>query len=62
MMIMATIAPDGNPFGDPVDPESLQRASEQSTLIVGRTASLTLATDSLIVLGRWLRPMEDCTS
>ncbi|KAI4197863.1 MAG: hypothetical protein LQ346_002877 [Caloplaca aetnensis] len=47
---MATMTSDGNPFVDPVHPIQPQRSIEQSTLIVGRTASLTLATDSLIVL------------
>ncbi|KAL8972530.1 MAG: hypothetical protein Q9183_000507 [Haloplaca sp. 2 TL-2023] len=39
-----------DPFVDPVRPESSERPAEGSTLIAGRTASLTLATDSLIVL------------
>lgn len=43
--------PDGDPFVDPVDPIQDNEYSETSTLPVGRDASLTLATDSLIVLG-----------
>ncbi|KAL8736173.1 MAG: hypothetical protein Q9166_000328 [cf. Caloplaca sp. 2 TL-2023] len=41
---------DEDPFVDPIHPEQPQRPIEDSTLIVGRTASLTLGTDSLIVL------------
>ncbi len=48
-------AVDEDPFVDPVHPhphsEERQRPVEDSTLIAGRTASLTLGTDSLIVLG-----------
>ena len=40
-----------DPFVDPVHREPHQRPIEDSTLIAGRTASLTLGTDSLIVLG-----------
>ncbi len=40
-----------DPFVDPVHHEQHQRPIEDSTLIAGRTASLTLGTDSLIVLG-----------
>ncbi|KAL8722475.1 MAG: hypothetical protein Q9225_001039 [Loekoesia sp. 1 TL-2023] len=47
---MAGLSPDGDPFVDPINPEPPRRSIEESTLIVGRTASLTLATDSLIVL------------
>ncbi|KAI4263491.1 MAG: hypothetical protein L6R42_001359 [Xanthoria sp. 1 TBL-2021] len=51
-------AVDEDPFVDPVHPhphprphlEQRQRPDEDSTLIAGRTASLTLGTDSLIVL------------
>ncbi|KAL8766779.1 MAG: hypothetical protein Q9209_006518 [Squamulea sp. 1 TL-2023] len=39
-----------DPFVDPIHPQQPQRPIEDSTLIVGRTASLTLGTDSLIVL------------
>ena len=39
---------DNNPFADPSSHENLV---EESTLTVGRNASLTLGTDSLIVLG-----------
>lgn len=50
---------DEDPFVDPVHlhlhphahSEERQRPVEDSTLIAGRTASLTLGTDSLIVLG-----------
>lgn len=51
--IMDTISPDRDPFIDPINPEPPQRSQEESTLIVGRTASLTLATDSLVVLGEY---------
>ena len=48
-------AVEEDPFVDPVHqaPRPGQRPSptEDSTLIAGRTASLTLGTDSLIVLG-----------
>lgn len=50
-------AVDEDPFVDPVHPrahphsDERQRPVEDSTLIAGRTASLTLGTDSLIVLG-----------
>ena len=50
-MKVVSLAND-DPFVDPVRPESAERPAEGSTLIAGRTASLTLATDSLIVLGR----------
>lgn len=42
---------DEDPFVDPVHRKPHQRPIEDSTLIAGRTASLTLGTDSLIVLG-----------
>ena len=42
----------GDPFTDPLH-DSLQDELEQNaTLIVNRNASLTLGTDSLIVLGK----------
>ncbi|KAL9594680.1 MAG: hypothetical protein Q9219_006900 [cf. Caloplaca sp. 3 TL-2023] len=47
---MASFPPDGDPFIDPIQSEPPQRSVEESTLLVGRTASLTLGTDSLIVL------------
>lgn len=53
---MDTTLPDGDPFIDPINPEPPQRSQEESTLIVGRTASLTLATDSLVVLGGYFSP------
>lgn len=44
-----------DPFVDPVHqaprPDQRPSPTEDSTLIAGRTASLTLGTDSLIVLG-----------
>ena len=40
-----------NPFADPSTGGSQRESAEESTLIVGRNASLTLGTDSLIVLG-----------
>ena len=42
---------DSDPFEDPVSVEEQSNFGEDSTLIVGRNASLTLGTDSLIVLG-----------
>lgn len=42
---------DSDPFVDPVDTVSDHEYAEAWTLPVGRSASLTLATDSLIVLG-----------
>lgn len=43
---------DSDPFVDPVNTASDRVYTEAWTLPVGRSASLTLATDSLIVLGR----------
>jgi len=40
-----------NPFADPSIGEEQQHFVENATLSVGRNASLTLGTDSLIVLG-----------
>lgn len=57
MQTMDNRAVDEDPFVDPVHPhphphlEQRRRPDEDSTLIAGRTASLTLGTDSLIVLG-----------
>lgn len=42
---------DSDPFVDPVNTASDHDYTEAWTLPVGRDASLTLATDSLIVLG-----------
>ena len=42
---------ESNPFADPNIHEDADHAGEESTLTVGRNASLTLGTDSLIVLG-----------
>ncbi|KAL8712343.1 MAG: hypothetical protein Q9220_003494 [cf. Caloplaca sp. 1 TL-2023] len=47
---MATHATHENPFVDPVHHQAHRRPIEETTLIAGRTASLTLGTDSLIVL------------
>ncbi|KAL8948674.1 MAG: hypothetical protein Q9222_005157 [Ikaeria aurantiellina] len=47
---MAAHAPHENPFVDPIHPKSHRRSIEETTLIAGRTASLTLGTDALIVL------------
>ena len=44
-----------NPFADPDHNVDNTEYDEGSTLPVGRDASLTLATDSLIVLGRQRR-------
>jgi len=43
---------ESDPFKDPVVPAVEHDFVGDSTLLVGRDASLTLATDSLIVLGR----------
>lgn len=43
---------DSDPFADPHQISGDPEYVEASTLPVGRDASLTLATDSLIVLGR----------
>lgn len=40
-----------DPFIDPIEKVAGNEALEASVLVVGRDASLTLATDSLIVLG-----------
>ena len=42
---------DSDPFVDPVNSVADHDYTEAWTLPVGRSASLTLATDSLIVLG-----------
>lgn len=42
---------DSNPFADPSISDDQHQLVEDSTLSVGRNASLTLGTDSLIVLG-----------
>lgn len=42
---------DADPFADPTLIEDQRTFVGESTLIVGRNASLTLGTDSLIVLG-----------
>jgi hypothetical protein len=46
---------DDDPFADPPFVEDQRTFIEQATLNVGRNASLTLGTDSLIVLGNVLR-------
>ena len=42
---------DSNPFVDPIHTVEDGTYVEGSTLAVGRSASLTLATDSMIILG-----------
>ena len=42
---------DSDPFSDPIGHVAEHEAGADSVLVVGRDASLTLATDSLIVLG-----------
>ena len=44
---------DSDPFSDPVEHAVQNEAVADSVLVVGRDASLTLATDSLIVLGTY---------
>ena len=46
------VMPGSDPFADPVDGGLADDSAGTWTLGVGRDASLTLATDSLIVLGR----------
>lgn len=51
--MMASVPPvESDPFADPVIDGEQQDFARESTLTVGRNASLTLATDSLIVLGK----------
>ena len=53
---------DSDPFADPAHRRTASGEVEGATLPVGRTASLTLATDSLIVLGRqfnWYGAIEE---
>lgn len=52
-----------DPFADPVA-EDQRRLVDESTLNVGRNASLTLGTDALIVLGKGTleNPMKGTTS
>ena len=49
---------DNDPFEDPISVEEQSDYGEESTLVVGRNASLTLGTDSLIVLGIYSQPVE----
>jgi hypothetical protein len=59
-----TTAPneDSDPFADPHLDHQPQFVTD-STLNVGRNASLTLGTDSLIVLGIWLSMRKaDCAN
>ena len=57
---MSTTDISSNPFADPAASSSTvntsQLGSEDATLPVGRNASLTLGTDSLIVLGKLCAP------
>ena len=46
-----TFVADSDPFSDPIHYSEDHEYADGSTLHVGRNASLTLATDSLIVLG-----------
>ena len=67
---MASMAGSDDPFSDPLldtttpsqPPHSSEPTQEHTnvpdTLAVGRNASLTLGTDSLIVLGREALPMD----
>lgn len=51
---MTTLEVTSNPFADPnlADSSDIsQQLAEEATLTVGRNASLTLGTDSLVVLG-----------
>lgn len=42
---------DNDPFADPITTVIQPNDAASDTLVVGRSASLTLGTDSLIVLG-----------
>ena len=44
--------PDRDPFADPINTVEDVSHVEGTTLAVGRNASLTLATEALIVLGK----------
>lgn len=55
LTMASTTTPGANPFADPDHNADNSEYDEGSTLPVGRDASLTLATDSLIVLGRQQR-------
>jgi sphingosine kinase len=69
---MASMAGSDDPFRDPLTtnaaPSQPSHASEPTqeqmnvpdTLAVGRNASLTLGTDSLVVLGRETIPTDRC--
>lgn len=49
---MEPVSPvDGDPFADPVMTIERPNDAVSSTLVIGKEVSLTLATDSLIVLG-----------
>lgn len=48
---------ESDPFADPTHASENYEYAEASTLPVGRNASLTLATDSLIVLGTLSLPI-----
>lgn len=52
---MAATASDDDPFRDPLRELAALPPPSPDTLAVGRNASLTLGTDSLIVLGRQSR-------
>ena len=45
-----------DPFTDPIDAVEDDSYVEEATLSVGRNASLTLATESLVVLGKQRLP------
>ncbi len=49
---------DSDPFEDPISVDEHSNFGEDSTLVVGRNASLTLGTDSLIVLGMHFRTLS----
>ena len=47
----ATTAEGENPFADPIDFDGSNNDLADNTLVVSRDVSLTLGTDSLVVLG-----------
>lgn len=55
-MAPASLVVDSDPFIDPVTTSTSEETNgyQDSTLTVGRNTSLSLATDSLIILGKYM--------